>query len=85
MSMRFKITIRGFLPQIASMSGFRLEMGMRASKISHTASTSFTSASIIRRVLVMWPGYHWIFMLVSGLFVSCFMILLRICSMRARR
>ena len=53
MSMRFKITMRGFLPQMASMSGLRLEIGMRASKISHTASTSFRSSSIIRRVLVM--------------------------------
>ena len=33
--------------------GFRLEIGMRASKISHTASTSFRSSSIIRRVLVI--------------------------------
>ena len=84
-SMRLRMIIRGLLPQMASMSGLRLVMGMRASRISHTASTSFTSASIIRRVLVMWPGYHWIFMLASVFFVSCFMILLRICSMRARR
>ena len=54
--------MRGFCPQIASMSGFRLENGMRASTISQTASTSLRSASIFRRVLVMWPGYHWIFM-----------------------
>ena len=60
--MRLRMIIRGFVPQMASMSGLRLASGMRASKISHTASTSFTSASIIRRVLVMWPGYHWIFM-----------------------
>ena len=58
MSMRLRMIMRGLLPQIVSISGFRLEMGILASKISQTASTSFRSASIWRRVLVMWPGYH---------------------------
>ena len=52
-SIRFSTRIRGLPPQMASISGFRLDMGIRASTISHTASTSFRSASICRRVLVM--------------------------------
>ena len=35
---------------------------MRASRISHTASILPSWAWIMRRVLVMWPGYHWMFM-----------------------
>ena len=53
MSIRLRMTRRGFVPQMASISGLRLEMGMRASRISQTASTSFRFSSIIRRVLVM--------------------------------
>ena len=52
-SIRFKTMILGFAPQMLSMSGFRLETGMRASTISQTASTCLRSASIWRRVLVM--------------------------------
>ena len=61
-SARLRTTSRGFCPQMASMSGLRLDRGMRASTSSTTMSTSFRSASICRRVLVMWPGYHWMFM-----------------------
>ena len=50
---RLHVGQRGFAPQMASISGFRLEIGMRASRISQTASTSFKSSSIIRRVLVI--------------------------------
>ncbi len=66
-SIRFKTRIRGFPPHRRSISGFRLEIGIRASTISHTASTCFRSASIWRRVLVIWPGYHWIFIFFSSL------------------
>lgn len=55
-------TSRGLPAVMASMSGFRLDTGIRASMISTTMSTFFRSASICRRVLVMCPGYHWIFM-----------------------
>ena len=52
-STRFSTTSRG-LPAVSwSMSGFRLETGIRASTISHTASTFLICSAIIRRVLVM--------------------------------
>ncbi len=60
-SARLRTTTRGLLPTMSSMSGLRLAMGMRASMISATTSTYFMSAAIIRRVLVIWPGYHWMF------------------------
>ena len=61
MSMRLRTMSRGFPAVSSSTSGFRLAMGIRASRISQTASMFFSWLWIIRRVLVMWPGYHWIF------------------------
>ena len=61
-------TISLGLPLVSSStSGFRLERGTRASRISHTASICFSWSEIIRRVLVMWPGYHWMFMALSSI------------------
>ena len=57
-SARLRTTTRGLVPTRSSMSGLRLAMGMRASMISATTSTNFRFSPIIRRVLVMWPGYH---------------------------
>ena len=48
----------GLRAVMRSISGFRLESGMRASSSTRLASTCWISCSIMRRVLVMWPGNH---------------------------
>ena len=52
-SVRLRITSRGLPAARRSISGLRLAFGMRASRISHTASTIFRFSSIIRWALVM--------------------------------
>ena len=52
-SVRFRITRRGLFPASLSISGLRLERGMRASRISQTASTCLIFSSIIRWALVI--------------------------------
>jgi len=51
----------GLRAVIRSISGLRLDSGMRASSRTRLASTCWISCSIMRRVLVIWPGNHWIF------------------------
>ena len=58
----------GLPPTSSSKSGFRLAMGIRASMTSATMSTYLRFSPIIRRVLVMWPGYHWMFTFLSSPF-----------------
>ena len=67
-SARLRMTTRGFPPTSSSKSGFRLAMGIRASMTSATTSTYLRFSPIIRRVLVMWPGYHWMFTFLSSPF-----------------
>ena len=63
-SIRFKIIMRGFVPQMASMSGFRLEIGIRASTISHgqleNCDLTFKDLNIIESsfVTILAGHYH---------------------------
>jgi len=54
----FRITTRGFCRTMVRIIGFRLAVGMRASRSSMTTSISFSFSSICRRARVMWPGNH---------------------------
>ena len=61
----FKIYRCGLPAVMRSISGLRLESGMRASRICKTQSTLRISFSIRRSVLVICPGNHWIWRLFS--------------------
>src|SRR5699024_8877385 len=76
MSMRLRTMSLGFPAVSSSTSGLRLEIGIRASRISQTASMFFSWLWIIRRVLVMWPGYHWMFIscCISGIVIPSLLL-----------
>ncbi|KYF57546.1 hypothetical protein BE08_05360 [Sorangium cellulosum] len=48
----------GFWPRSSATTGFSLACGMRASSTSMMTSCDGIDSAIMRRALVMWPGYH---------------------------